>query len=88
MFCAYLSIGAKLGTGGRDARSAQGGPIVAGLTHFADLSETSPDAVRSLRRAILVPHSRQFVELYDFVIFGLFAALGLKIPQNRYSASA
>jgi MHS family proline/betaine transporter-like MFS transporter len=45
-----------------------------GLTHFADLAATSPDAVRARRRAILSCAVGNFVELFDFVIFGLFAA--------------
>jgi MHS family proline/betaine transporter-like MFS transporter len=44
-----------------------------GLTHFADLPAASPDAVRSRRRAILSCAIGNFVELFDFVIFGLFA---------------
>jgi MHS family proline/betaine transporter-like MFS transporter len=45
-----------------------------GLTHFADLAATSADAIRARRRAILSCAVGNFVELFDFVIFGLFAA--------------
>jgi MHS family proline/betaine transporter-like MFS transporter len=44
-----------------------------GVTHFADLPATSPDAVRSRRRAIISCAIGNFVELFDFIIFGLFA---------------
>jgi MFS transporter, MHS family, proline/betaine transporter len=44
-----------------------------GLTHFADRAATSPDAIRARRRAILSCAVGNFVELFDFVIFGLFA---------------
>jgi MFS transporter, MHS family, proline/betaine transporter len=44
-----------------------------GLTHFADLPAMSPDAARSRRRAILSCAVGNFVELFDFMIFGLFA---------------
>src|SRR6202789_2459793 len=44
-----------------------------GITHFADLSAASADAVRMRRRAILSCAVGNFVELFDFVIFGLFA---------------
>jgi metabolite-proton symporter len=42
--------------------------------HFADLAAASPDALRARRRAILSCAVGNFVELFDFVIFGLFAA--------------
>jgi MHS family proline/betaine transporter-like MFS transporter len=45
-----------------------------GISHFADLAATSPDALRARRRAILSCAVGNFVELFDFVIFGLFAA--------------
>ena len=45
-----------------------------GVTHFTDLAATSPDALRARRRAILSCAVGNFVELFDFVIFGLFAA--------------
>ena len=44
-----------------------------GLTHFADLPATSPDAARMRRRAILSCAVGNFVEIFDFIIFGLFA---------------
>jgi MHS family proline/betaine transporter-like MFS transporter len=44
-----------------------------GVTHFADLAATSRDALRARRRAILSCAVGNFVELFDFVIFGLFA---------------
>src|ERR1700759_4309230 len=49
-------------------------PMSQGLTHFADLAAASPEAVGARRRAILSCAVGNFVELFDFVIFGLFAA--------------
>ncbi len=43
------------------------------LTHFADLPAASPEAVRSRRRAVLSCAIGNFVELFDFMIFGFFA---------------
>jgi MFS transporter, MHS family, proline/betaine transporter len=54
-----------------------------GLTHFADLPAASADAVRSRRRAVLSCAVGNFVELYDFVIFGFFA---LQIGANFFPA--
>ncbi len=44
------------------------------VTHFTDLVATSPDSLRARRRAILSCAVGNFVELFDFGIFGLFAA--------------
>jgi MFS transporter, MHS family, proline/betaine transporter len=44
-----------------------------GITHFGNLAAESSDAVRMRRRAILSCAVGNFVELFDFVIFGLFA---------------
>jgi MFS transporter, MHS family, proline/betaine transporter len=54
-----------------------------GLTHFADLPAASGDAVRSRRRAVVSCAVGNFVELYDFVIFGFFA---LQIGANFFPA--
>jgi MHS family proline/betaine transporter-like MFS transporter len=43
------------------------------LTSFADLPSESPETARMRRRAILSCAIGNFVELFDFVIFGLFA---------------
>ena len=45
-----------------------------GLTSFADVTSETPEVVRLRRRAILSCSVGNFVELFDFVIFGLFAA--------------
>lgn len=45
-----------------------------GLTSFDELPSTSPQAASVRRRAILSCAIGNFVELFDFVIFGLFAA--------------
>jgi MHS family proline/betaine transporter-like MFS transporter len=44
-----------------------------GLTHFADLPAASADAARMRRRAVVSCAVGNFVEIFDFIIFGLFA---------------
>jgi MFS transporter, MHS family, proline/betaine transporter len=53
------------------------------LTDFAELPAVSPDAARSRRRAILSCAIGNFVELFDFMIFGLFA---VQLAANFFPA--
>lgn len=54
-----------------------------GVTHFADLPASSPDALRSRRRAVASCAVGNFVELFDFMIFGFFA---VQIGANFFPA--
>jgi MFS transporter, MHS family, proline/betaine transporter len=54
-----------------------------GLTHFEDLPATSLDAARMRRRAILSCAVGNFVEIFDFIIFGLFA---IQLGANFFPA--